>query len=259
MKKVVNLPKENTDTKGDTIANEAEELKCDKCDKTFQTKYKMRYHFKTVHGNPVTCEICGLLTSKHNLGMHRAKVHHLYNIPKAKLVKKCDSCDTEFKSGEEMDNHLNTCQSSEKQFKCKDCDKIWVSHLSLELHYVESHKKIMFCCDICGLASSEQAQIKRHKKWVHEKKYDHVCHICGKPFTKPGLLAQHLAANHDIGEAKFKCDFCDKIFEESCKLWHHMEGVHLRNVKYNCDQCSYSGFTQRAFRDHQRKIHPKKK
>ena len=121
----------------------------------------------------------------------------MYNIPEEKMAKKCDSCDKEFKSGEEMHNHLHTCQGSKNQFKCKDCDKKWVSQLSLELHYAQMHKKIMFCCDICGLAASEQAQIKRHKKWVHEKIFDHVCHICGKPFKKPGLLAQHLSAKHD--------------------------------------------------------------
>ena len=122
-----------------------EEFKCDKCSEVFDTKIKLYYHNDRTHADKVTCEICGLVTNKYNMVMHRKRIHHLYKIPESKLVKKCDTCDTEFRSGAEMDSHLRECHDCDKQFQCRDCDLIWVSQLSLKLHYVEMHQKIMFC------------------------------------------------------------------------------------------------------------------
>ena len=212
-----------------------------------------------LHEDPETCEICGKVTNRHDMTMHRRNAHHLYDIPEHKKVKKCNTCDTEFKSGEEMDNHLRECHDCEKDFECKDCDKKWVSHLSLELHYVEVHKKIMYCCDTCGQAFVQSAQVKRHKKLVHDKSFDNVCHICGKTFSVPCILKEHLAVKHDIGEKSFKCDICYKTFSLNQSLQEHMEGVHLKNVKYNCDQCSHFSFTKGALGKHKRRAHEGKR
>ena len=112
---------------------------CEQCDMKFDSYSALQYHIIKVHEDQVACEICGFVTNKHNMVTHRTKKHHLYIIPSDKLVKKCDSCDTVFKSGEEMDNHLRECHDCDKQFECKECDKTWVSTLSLELHYAEVH------------------------------------------------------------------------------------------------------------------------
>ena len=235
------------------------EFHCDKCDKKFDTKNHLYYHNSQIHGNKETCEVCGKVMSRHDMYAHRKKAHHLYNIPENKKVKKCDSCDTEFKSGEEMDNHLRGSHGCDKKFECKDCDKKWVSHLSLELHYVVSHKKIMFCCDTCGFAFVELTQLNRHKKRVHDQNPGHVCHICGKAFYIAWMLNHHLAVEHDIGEKRYKCDICSKAFKNNQALQRHVEGVCLKNVKYNCDQCSHSTFTKSALQKHKRRIHQGKK
>ena len=234
------------------------EKKCDKCDMKFESNNSLHYHIVKVHEDQVTCEICGFVTNKHNMITHRTKKHHLYIIPSEKMVKKCDTCDTEFKSGEKMDNHLRECHDCDQQFECKECDKIWVSPLSLELHYVEVHQKIMYCCDTCGHAFVEPAQVKRHKKLVHEKSFDNVCHICGKAFGMPCILKEHLAIFHDIGEKSFICDQCDKVFLRLNDLKNHIEGVHLKNVKYHCDQCSYFGYTKRQLSKHKLRTCSKK-
>ena len=39
----------------------------------------------------------------------------------------------------------------------------------------------------------------------------------------------------------------------------HKLRVHLRNVKYDCDQCSHSSFSDVALKKHKRKVHQKKK
>ena len=154
---------------------------------------------------------------------------------------------------------LKRCNNCDKEFECKDCDTRWVSHLSLELHYIEKHQKIMHECDICGYINIQAAVTRRHRRNVHEKVSENICHLCGISFTRPNLLKTHLAKNHDIGKAKHKCDFCKKIFSANFFLKEHMERVHLRNVKYDCDQCSHSSFSDVALKKHKRKVHQKKK
>ena len=183
----------------------------------------------------------------------------IYEIPAKKLVKKCDKCDTEFKSSAEMDSHLEECHKSNNQFKCKECDKIWVSHLSLELHYAEIHKKIMICCDICGHASKSRGHFNNHTKAIHTKSFDNVCHLCGKSYLGPSGLKQHLAVDHGIGEPKHKCDICGKQCQNSAELKNHTEAVHLRNVIYSCDQCPHTCFSKTALGKHKLKKHKKQR
>ena len=239
-----------------------EEVTCDQCGKQFLNMSRLQYHIRTRHTEAsTTCDICGhVLSSLDALKLHRLNKHHIRQIfPPEVYVKKCDKCDTEFKSSEEMDNHSQECHKSDKQYNCKDCDKVWVSHLALELHYVEEHKKVIFCCDICGYERTALHNIKRHKRWKHEGKKDHVCHICGDSFTQPNKLKQHLAAKHDIGQARFKCDICNKILCSQQQYKIHMEGLHWKNVKYNCDQCNHSTNTYKALNTHKLRNHRKNK
>ena len=189
----------------------------------------------------------------------------MYEIPPHKRIKKCiydidnDPCETEFKLAEEMDQHLRESHNCDKEFKCKDCDTQWVSHLSLELHYVEKHQKIMFGCDICGHVAYEAPIIRRHKQQIHEGKRDYICDICGQGFIQKGLLANHLAQFHDIGECRFKCDTCGKKCKDASDLKTHVEGIHLRDKKYFCDQCPHFSYNIKALQKHIRKRHSNNK
>ena len=226
---------------------------CGKCDKTFNNLTNFLYHVKTRHSDESsTCDICGKLCgSSHHLVLHRRQQHHLYNIRPEQQVKKCDKCDTTFTSATEMDKHMNTSHDCIREVQCKECDTKWVSHLSLELHYIEEHKKIMFCCDSCDYIIYQAAILRRHKKAVHEGKRDHVCHMCGESFTKKFMLQDHLALKHGIGEVRFKCEFCGKGFLTGARRQDHIDGVHLKNKQFKCDRCPHVCYTKKALHKHQ--------
>ena len=235
---------------------EKESWECDACDKVFDTRAKLYYHKSKVHDGPKTCDKCGKeCSSLPDLDMHIRRVHHIYQISEDQKVKKCDQCDSEFKVSEDFNDHLKSIHKCDKVFKCKECDTDWVSHLSLELHYTESHKKIMFCCDICGYTTYQDAILQRHKRITHEGKRDYVCHICGKSFSKKFMLPDHMAVEHNIGECRFKCEYCGKGFMNSSTKRNHVEGVHEKNKTYFCDVCTYVGPTASALGKHKRKIH----
>ena len=230
--------------------------KCHECDTVFDTNSKLSYHKYTVHDGPKTCDKCGKeCSSQPDLAIHMKRVHHAYQISEEQKVKKCDQCDTEFKISKDFDDHLKSVHKCDKAFKCKECDLTWVSHLSLELHYIESHKKIMFCCDTCGYTTFQDSILQRHRRITHEGKRDYVCHICGKSFSKKFMLPDHMAIEHDIGECRFKCDYCGKGFMNQSRKRNHVEGVHEKNKTYFCDVCNYVGPTLVALGKHKRKIH----
>ena len=236
-------------------------FKCDQCDKGFKNDTNLHYHKRTVHEeSSVTCDICGkLFNNKAGLSLHLRRFHHVYTIPQDKYIKKCDMCDTEFKNSQDFNSHMSQVHNRDKDFKCKDCDTLWVSHCSLEFHYVTCHNMIMYCCDICGYLNSQEAPVKRHKRDVHDKTYPHVCYICGKGFDKRQRLSDHLSRLHNIGEPRFKCDMCNKAFSSNKDLEYHIQGIHLRNKLYQCEQCDKAVLTKRSLQKHIRTKHHGKK
>ena len=232
-------------------------VKCDQCDKKFEKGYQLKCHIDRYHRDLThTCDKCGkTCKSELDLKQHLRKIHHVYNISESKQVKKCDGCDTEFRVAKEFDEHLASVHKRDKAFKCKECDTKWVSHLSLELHLVETHKMLMWGCDICGYYVNASASLVRHKNGVHEKKKDFVCHICAQEFRRKNLLAVHLAKVHDIGEAKYKCDICFKVFTNNCYLKDHKQSVHIKDILYRCDHCEHSTHSKRALLKHIKKRH----
>ena len=131
--------------------------KCDFCDKVFDSYSKKDYHKRKFHvESSTTCDLCGkMVSSSSDLFVHKRRDHHSYEIPEEQKVKKCDHCDTEFRASQDFDEHLKSVHNCDKDFKCNECDTTWVSHLSLELHYIDCHKKLMFSCDICGYTTTQ--------------------------------------------------------------------------------------------------------
>ena len=155
--------------------------------------------------------------------------------------------------------HLKSVHKCDKDFKCNECDMKWVSHLSLELHFIESHKKIMFSCDICGYTTHQASIVRRHKKNTHEGARDHVCHVCGKSFTRSWMVVEHMAVDHDIGECRFKCEYCGKRCNSKDALDKHVEGNHEKDKVYQCDLCPYFGHSKYTLQKHDRRKHKGKK
>ena len=210
---------------------DATEFPCSECDSVFDTLQKMYRHKIKVHKeeDPIDCQRCGkVCKSKTALKSHMRMVHHVYVINDEKKVKKCDQCETEFQNASEFDEHLRSLHECDKDFKCKDCDLTWVSHLSLELHYIESHQKIMFSCDICGYTSIGASIVRNHRS-THERKDNFECDDCGEFFHKKSLLIDHLGEVHNDGEWRFSCDYCGKRFMNKSAVNIHVEDNHAKD------------------------------
>ena len=204
----------------------------------------------------VVCEVCGKSVKIDGLQKHMKVVHDDYVITDNHLCKNCEQCGETFNEPLDFENHLHLCLKDLKEFVCKFCDTKWVSHLSLELHLASEHKKLMTACDICGHTSKTKNSLFLHKKRVHERKYDHICHLCGKGFRAPYALQEHLERIHGEGEPKHKCDTCGKKYWTAHNLTTHIESAHS-NAIYPCEHCEKTFKVKNYLQTHVRIVHEK--
>ena len=80
------------------------DLKCEICEKTFQSNERKRKHFGTTHGetNIFTCNVCNrIFGTKNGLTFHLKNYHQ-----EAPRKFKCDSCGKSFYQSVHLKNHI---------------------------------------------------------------------------------------------------------------------------------------------------------
>jgi hypothetical protein len=107
---------------------------------------------------------------------------------------------------EDCEEHQHP-QAASVAFKCKSCEKAYVTPGALKMH------------------------IKTHTLPCK-------CKLCGKSFSRPWLLQGHYRTH--TGEKPFKCEVCARAFADRSNLRAHMQ-THSFVKKYHC------GFCERTF------------
>ena len=213
--------------------------KCDTCDKPFVRFHELKVHNLKAHTNllKLVCQICGKeFNGKGSLEGHMKHIHNEYQITEKDTTKVCDKCDTSFSQPDIFDSHLKLCIKNPKDYKCKFCELLWASHSSLEMHIAVSHQKLVNVCDICGKVV-RLGTLNEHKKIVHNKNHEHVCHICPKTFPLKKGLKTHLANVHGESDKQYKCEHCGKIFFDKYRLKFHVEAIHNHSKVFQCPEC----------------------
>ena len=249
---------------------------CDICNETFDGYDTLRKHFKKSHpkddryiaasNQKQTCEICGkVLSNPQRLKQHMMTAHGLGEVLPEQCVRECSKCHNKFQTANEMNDHFRTtCLDSVSEnkidFKCKFCDVRWISHLSLELHLMESHQKIMFACDQCDHVTFSKNALTDHNDTQHLQIKKHVCHHCGKSYSSKLSMRKHFSSVHREGspiKAKYKCDYCGKCYKLLNSLKAHVASNHERKIQYQCEYCSSTFWVKDYLKTHIRHVHQK--
>lgn len=132
--------------------------------------------------------------------------------------------------------------------KCTYCEKIFKTHIELNLHINQHTHEKPYKCDQCPAQFS-------HSKSLHVHKYLHKpaiqCEICHKKFSTPSNLKIHVCTIHSA--AKFKCRICLKEYASSQILKYHKKRKHSEgNKAYSCTYCSANFFTNKELISHVR-------
>ena len=222
--------------------------KCHICSKSCKSLYS---HLRSAHGmikNGVLCYKCNIIyqteedLKQHNEDKHKEKDYL------------CQVCNINLDNLNALNDHLKIHNNS-KSFKCKMCDTIWHCHVTLHLHYAESHKLHRKVCDDCGHVCYLEQSMLDHK---NNKIKQHQCQICGIGKAKLSSLQSHLRFAHgDQTEGHIKCKHCEKTYFKSGDLRRHLEITHLRKIRYHCDQCDFKTHALATYNAHVRVVHKK--
>lgn len=203
-------------------------LECICCNETFQDVSNMRAH---MHSHKIfKCKICNKkFTILSNLRRHLRKSH----AAKAKT--------------DEDDNDDEVLQ-----FKCIGCEATFPRRKLLSEH-LKAHKD--FVCRICKAKFTFATNLRKHlylhkrqiRVWRHIPSEKRTCDVCFKVFKYRPSMLKHRKKHDSSGK---ECQFCAQVFENSIKLYKHMDENHEDRKNIVCQTCG-----KKFFREWNLKMH----
>lgn len=154
-------------------------------------------------------------------------------------------------------------------FQCNYCEKYFTRKFDMQKHIFNKHPEQKhaidrsnrshnaeilnkckldedsdygYKCDMCGTKFSRSQSLLRHRK-IHSEKQTSMCDLCGKKFHLVTRLKLHIENVH-MKLKKFNCNICDMKFKYKVNLLEH-QNVHTNTRPFMCDVCGKS-FKQSA-------------
>ena len=203
---------------------------CCHCEESFSTGRMLTHHHVTVKNSSISssksqaeiqskifeaCEDCSQYKSKKAKMVHYKESHpdHYMRVLKKNLETwmtapssryiECDLCNLSMRKSNLKGHKLNK--------HCVDLDNKPVSIQNLADR----------TCDICGHVSAYANDVKKHKKFVHDKILNFSCKFCNKRFSNKGNLNQHEVSH--TGVTPYQCHQCGNGFRRRAQLTKHLE------------------------------------
>ena len=178
----------------------------------------------------------------------------------------------------EAKSDLVTDAKSDSRYECDQCPKSYKNKVSLDKHVRAKHRdsfksyKCDICQRICGSQTTLDYHVTTHYLSESTNKMLKCDHCSYSTYKGTSDFKKHLAEKHGIGEAKFKCDICNKVCSSRGHLKNHRESVHgeasgikikNENVKddtngkkrFKCKLCSKSYKSKCALKTHMQSEH----
>ncbi|XP_034250113.1 uncharacterized protein LOC117650652 isoform X2 [Thrips palmi] len=160
----------------------SEESKCELCTKTFTRKSDLRRHKRTIHDH-FECRSCPLYFKSDEL----LAAHNLETHSEGSEGKTPESLTSPKESNAVNQDMVNSEGMAEVKRKSNDLEE-----------ELETHK-----CKDCSLTYKTVSCLKRHRILMHAEEASHNCDVCGKGFSYPHTLKNHVMT-HFRNEPKWK-------------------------------------------------------
>lgn len=274
-----------------TITYEGGELdedqhKCNECNAVFKNRYSLKRH-SYVHSDEIfECEKCDKkYRRKDKLRRHFLTVH-------PGVVFECDKCSATFVDKKKLKKHLlfKQCKpvsAKDVIFECFVCNRTFKSNAGL-IRHSEVHKVLASLCAYCEKDFKRKDLLDMHMHTEHGVELPPVditglsCEICGKSFKKMFKLKvgsclntllflgcnllhshslypssdfnsisivfqEHLLTHSD--ERSFLCNQCGQGFKTKTSLRLH-ELRHQPEKPFQCEECPKSYYQAKELKQH---------
>lgn len=225
-------------------------FECEKCSRSFTTKYYLISHLSSHLEKKFKCDTCGFLCSNlYNLDVH--KKSHLLDKP-----FKCKLCEKTFLRKDFLKNHMDNIHEN-KKLTCEICGKLFSRRDVLKRH-IAVHNNEKHECEICSKKFTRKDILLTHLK-SHKNAASYKCSLCPASFIKKNVLDKH----EKIHKVKEQCKICYTFLPSKLSLLNHMKLHSPENSKdennrmHKCEICNKSLTTKDILRKHMRKIHGK--
>ena len=209
------------------LRGKASEHKCSYCEATFSFLCKLKQHIAAKHPEltsspakerPVICHVCGIqLQTSISMNKHM----RIHDGDKPFVCKYCPKA-FRWHTGLEYHERIHT---GERPFKCPNCPKAFTNPSDMARHQTVHTGKKPHLCHQCGKGFTQSGTLNAHIKSKHTQLNNplnnpttnsnvnstefvtiplepklpadiHVCHLCGRYFTKDHLLDAHIRKCH---------------------------------------------------------------
>ena len=163
---------------GDTL------YKCNKCTKTFTTKFSLRRH-EIIHTGqkPFQCTTC----SKTFNAQSNLKTHIMFH--KGTFPYHCQTCGKGVVSPYQLSIH-ERIHTGEKPYECKTCSRSFTLKSDLKNHQIIHTNEKPFQCNTCKKCFNQRQTLKRHEI-IHTNEKPYQCNTCKKCFNLRHVLKRH--------------------------------------------------------------------
>jgi len=216
---------------------------CPKCDISFQKKFYLVRHMKTVHreGNSplFKCITCTFQTKNHQeLRKHSSrcnvkvekKVADIYSESSVEAgnVYKCVCTWCEYKSNKysHVKKHIEIYHEQTSHYPCKECVFIGKTVDDYATHYNSFHKTDDYkhACTDCSFKCTNRTDMRNHYVDVHKKQRLYACKLCMYRAQDVMTIKKHISKTHST--FIFHCKDCDFSSNKKYEFSRHCSQVH---------------------------------
>eukprot|EP01084_Bolivina_argentea_P070921 128962_1 len=219
---------------------------CSKCGKTFVTKGNLTTHTRRIHDKEINyhCDWCDKgFFERSQYRLHCARVHGKTVQIKPEISKK------ELVEYEQQKPRSNT---SGGRFKCKRCGKRFAKKFYLENHVINMHmdnRDKPYQCRYCTYGAAKKWQVMCHEN-AHRNERAYKCELCERAFNNKKGLKNH---KNNIHKRPFKCKDCGRGFGTKAYLQGHVISKHTKeeDKPFQCRYCDHGTHSLRNIRKHE--------
>ncbi|XP_035916576.1 zinc finger protein 2 isoform X1 [Anopheles stephensi] len=224
------------------VKNESKSaIACEFCGKSFKFRATLRQHEKIHYGiKQHECEMC------HRRFLHKSTLKCHLRLHTGEKPYKCPHCPKTFRGQTALNCHI--FRHTNEGAKCPICPKVFATSSIVKQHLRQVHtNERPNVCNLCGMTYKYLKSLRLHLR-NHQKR---VCPECGVGFASVYAMAKH-RKSHLKENLPFKCEHCDRAFENRSKFTSHKN---LRGRTFQCELCCHSFNKQNYLTNHQRRVH----